>query len=99
MSTQDKAPMRRIVCAALLSQNGHVILGPRHFDERMHKQIEAGAKAGMWPENEFLDSHQGFIDQFGTFFDREDSWLIATQANQILRHPVSNGKLYSEHLY
>jgi hypothetical protein len=42
---------------------------------------------------------QGFIDQHGVFYSREQAWEIAEFRNQIVRELPATGKLYSEHLY
>lgn len=84
---------RRIVCAAVLFSDGTMLVGPRHFDTVMMAQYEKVLKGAEEVE-------QGFIDQWGTFFDRKDSWGIAEKAGQILRRCGGDGEqLYSENLY
>lgn len=84
----------RIVCAAVRNLKGDIIIGIRHFDEEMAKQIKRTSPA------EWIDSEQGFIDQFHDFHSREEAWKIANEANQIIRRcPGDEGKLYSENLY
>lgn len=47
-----------------------------------------------------VGARQGFIDQHGTFYTREDAWRVAVARNQILRDlPCGGGILFSEHLY
>ena len=45
----------------------------------------------------------GFIDQFGTFFNRQQAWKIAEKRDQIIRRVggdiAHGGTLYSENLY
>lgn len=86
---------RRIVCAAVLFEKG-MIVGPRHYDAIMQAQYKAmGLKATE------TDGTQGFIDQFGTFFDRKEAFAIATRQGQI-RHKTGNPdsqELFSEDLY
>ena len=84
---------RRIVCAAILFDDGSMLVGPRHYDSVMHAQLEK--IPGTATEVE-----QGFIDQWGTFFDRKDSRQIAEKAGQILyRCGGDEEELYSENLY
>lgn len=84
---------RRIVCAAVLFSDGSMLVGPRHFDTVMltqHERVRKGA----------VEVEQGFIDQWGTFFDRKDSRQIAEKAGQILYQCGGDEKeLYSENLY
>lgn len=94
--------MRRVVCAAIRASDGGVLLGIRHYSADMHTQINA-----RMDRLKFLHRHdedQGFVDQHGVFMSREEAYLVAETANQIL-HPEHCGegldgkKLYSEGLY
>jgi len=87
----------RIVCAAVMNKDGIIIPSPRHFDETFWKLFE---RMGLKEE----DNHewiQGFIDQFGKFFDREEALIIAKRENQIYRESpnVDTTELFSENLY
>ncbi len=46
-------------------------------------------------------SEQGFIDQFGKFYTRDQAWFIADANGQILpsERDWQTGSLHSEHLY
>ena len=86
---------RRVVCSALLNKDGRIVLGPRHFDETMMKQIKDRPGANSW-----RDADQGFIDQFGVYLTREEAWEIAIAENQVLRRVGGdNPSLFSENLY
>ena len=90
---------KRIVCAAIMNGDGEIITSARHYDPLMHKQIEASKNIEAWTgkRSEII---QGFIDQFGTFYDREDALIIARLANQIIRPSTyETNQLYSENLY
>lgn len=89
----------RIVCAANMLEDGTIIVGARHFDHLMHQQIQNYLKVNGIKNINSSKTIQGFIDQFGTFYDREESYVIAERANQIIRDHDVVGKLYSEHLY
>ena len=86
---------QRVVCAALRKHNNLMIVGPRHFDSFMHKQIAMMA----CPSNSWKTAEQGFIDQYGNFLTREEAWIIAEKAGQIIKQVSSPGTLYSENLY
>ena len=97
LPTRERRGERRIVCSALRHRDsGDLILGPRHFDMTMHKQI-ANYKmlTTIWNRAE-----QGFIDNYGVFCNRKEAFLIAQAANQII-YRVGNDTdtLYSENLY
>ena len=84
---------RRIVCAAVLYDDGSMLVVPRHFDgvmQAQHAKLPAGA----------AEVEQGFIDQWGTFFDRRDSLAIAKRNGQILKRCGGDAEeLFSENLY
>lgn len=91
------------------------LVGPRHWDQVMHTQIRNLVEAAC-PEAkndfkayqayldttyDFANQEQGFIDQYGTFFGRDDSFVIATRQGQIRKksgNPDST-ELFSEDLY
>lgn len=93
----DKAE-QRVVCAANRNRaTGLIICGARHFDQIMHRQMEARP-----PEerDDWRRSEQGFIDQFGTFLTREEAHKICTERGQFFRRFGGDEKeLYSENLY
>lgn len=87
---------RRIVCAA----NRHprmsevMVLGVRHCDDLMWYLIQ------RYVEDEPFDWIQGFVDNKGIFLTREEAWVVARDAGQILEGTrVVEGVLYSENLY
>lgn len=84
---------RRVVCAANLFLCGTIILGARHWDPLMHQQAKAyGLRGG--------NEDQGFIDQWRVFMTREEAWIVAEEAGQIVyRGNWGDGVLYSENLY
>jgi hypothetical protein len=105
----------RIVCAACKHTDGRIVCGPRHFDDTMWKQIlginmddweahHARSRSSEYPPPEvegWGDAEQGFIDQFGAFYTREEAWVIADKSGQILEKERNwcPGSLHSEHLY
>jgi len=104
----------RIVCACNIvigpDNIEYKLVGARHFDMTMHSQLnllielwmkkgyDSGNRERLWTHD--MVNHQGFIDQFGNYHNRQEAWKIATNSNQIFRHiSGSEGCLFSEHLY
>lgn len=90
-----------IVCAAIFF-DGLVIAGARHHDMVMNKVIErlGGHKAVY--EACKTRPIQGFIDQFGRFYTREEAMLVARENDQIIvtdEQMLSVSALHSEDLY
>lgn len=84
----------RIVCAANRYHNGPILIGARHCDQHMYVQAQFHGITMAEPNT------QGFIDQFGNFYNRQEAWKIAKKNNQIIRdHDKCVGMLFSEHLY
>lgn len=86
-----------VVCAAVRTKGGHIILGARHYDTRMRETIKKiietptevtniamhmHGQSSQEPDN-WYTAEQGFIDQWGTFLTRTEAWKIAEAANQI----------------
>ena len=89
----------RIVCAAVQAQDGEVVIGIRHFSPDMKAVINKQYN----PKKFRFHSVQGFVDQYGQFWDRYEAWKIAEKAGQIFRRvggdDSKGGKLCSENLY
>ena len=99
-------PPSRIVCAAMLMDDDHIVLGVRHFSPDMRATLRrlygTGFKLlGVWVIKPYhlRVIEQGFVDQFGTFHDRKAAWTIAQAAGQIREVVSTPGTLYSECLY
>lgn len=95
--------MRKVVCSALRTDEGDLILGPRHFDATMHKQILRLEQARTFKAQRLQPPphyEQGFIDQWGNFMCREEAKQVAEAAGQIrYRCGGDEFKLFSENLY
>lgn len=86
--------MRKVVCAAIRSANGHLILGVRHYDLLMIKTLD-----NTKDPDEFLHrigDDQGFIDNLGQYLTREEAYEVAAAAGQLTPNLRC---LYSEDLY
>jgi len=103
----------RIVCAAnhysfkniINQEDDFLIVGPRHNDLTMLNQLKI-CEVYLNDEGILIeDAHveQGFIDQFGDFYTRQEAWKIAEANGQIYRRvggdDRNGGTLYSENLY
>lgn len=96
-SENFKRAPQRVVAAAIRNHFGDIIVSARHYDNRMHAQVEASTK--QWDITKGPVA-QGFIDQFGMFLTREEAWVIAERNGQIIRRVGGDGvRLYSENLY
>lgn len=99
--------MRRVVCAAIRAADGEVLMGLRHYDWLMHRQIEQRGDGSKFMHR--LDEDQGFVDQHGVFMDRFEAFRVARAAKQpidldqcgtgLLPDGAAHHKLYSEALY
>lgn len=93
---------RRIVCAAIRAADGSVLLGIRHYSPDMHAQIDARRDGEKFKHRH--DEDQGFVDQHGVYLSREEAFVVAAIAVQIVRpkacgEGLDGPKLYSEGLY
>lgn len=88
----------RIVCAAIRADDGSILVGIRHYSSDMISQLMARNDAEKFKNKS--GKAQGFVDQRGNFYTREQAWGVAFRANQIVREVEGCfGKLYSENLY
>lgn len=90
----------RIVCAACRHKD-YIAAGPRHFDNTMFMQVEAYRRAEVLTSAVYSEFEQGFVDQHGQFYNREEAMVIVEQSGQPFdaeRNAVP-GTLYSEGLY
>lgn len=90
----------RIVCAAVQLEDGTIIIGPRHYDPVMREQMK---RMGYDASGRYGEREQGFIDQWGRFWNRKQAWDIAWRQGQIRQRCGSDGAdgmgLFSENLY
>ena len=98
-NTNSHVVGRRVVMAAMRHEDGRVIVSVRHFDALVHEFLDILERGG---ENVKAWGHaeQGFIDNNTTFMSREEAWVVAKAANQIIRRVGGDGRqLFSENLY
>ncbi len=83
-------PPQRVVCAAMLMDDGLIVTGIRHFSPDMRATLARVYGNGFrlfdrWCLKPYhlRVVEQGFVDQFGTFLTREEAWVIADREGQI----------------
>lgn len=80
-----KKPKSFIVCAACEFE-GVIILGARHWDNRMHQQYDMMKNSDQWRQYAAVPSppqfNEGFINQFGEFLNRQDAMIAAREFGQ-----------------
>lgn len=89
-----------MVCAAIRRDDGLIICGARHFDKLMLGVLRDSDQE-LRERHKFNMSDQGFVDQFGRFYTREEAMQVARQNDQI-RWPddmLSETALHSEDMY
>ncbi len=91
----DEEVQNRVVCAAIKIHE-NIILGVRSRDHHMALHIEL-----LEELHKPADEIHGFVDRYGNFLTREEAWVIANAAKQIIKFVSGNelGKLYSANLY
>lgn len=99
---EDQKFQRRIVCAAnrfKLKDGGTLVIpATRHYSKDMGAVIKAVEDKLV---TRFVcDDDQGFVDQYGNYWTREEAMIIATYAGQVrIERGGSEKELYSEDLY
>lgn len=92
-------PPQRVVCAAMLMNDGHIVTGIRHFSpdmretmRRLYPRFWLLRILGFKSKYHLKVKRQGFVDQYGKFLDREHAWRIADASGQILLLPRCYGE-------
>lgn len=95
---------RRIVCAALrFPELDLIIPGARHYSADIHVLMDRLQALGVMPpkKQQAVGDNQGFLDNFGGYWNREDALVIARSAHQLDGKEKCGGEreLFSEDLY
>lgn len=99
----EKFKVKLVIVSAANRYGGIVLCAPRHSGPAMFQNIMAfGGMSFLhkWAGDEVCK--QGFVDQYGTFYDREEAYVIAKRNNQIISNNglgTTPGTLFSEDLY
>jgi len=90
---------RKVVCAAVRSNDGKVLAGTRHYSPDMVATMRLMGKEGERFRAK-ADRNQGFLDNFGNYLSRKEAYIVAVEAGQIKDGDGHRpGKLHSEDLY
>lgn len=88
-----------IKCAAILINGNTILTGLRHHNIFQKAKIDGINRLDM------IRGEQGFIDENGKFYNREDAAKHALECKQVetgkanVRHEFNGKTLYSEDLY
>lgn len=88
--------VQRRIAQAAYNFNGYIVTGTRHSCPIMQMQMIA---IGNDLLDEWCDGDkmvQGFTCQYGLFLTRQEAYVIAKEAGQIIRKDECPGTLYSE---
>lgn len=92
----EETTERRIVAAAIRT---HGITCSMPAPARHHHVIHAMYYAG-WGDESRSEHEQGFLDSAGVFLTREEAYVVAEAAGQIIaRGPHRVGMLFSEDVW
>jgi len=93
----ERADVQRRVAMSACRVNGYILVGVRHFCPIMRMQMEAiGMTGDIFEREHNMDTDQGFVDQWGVWMSRQEAYVVAKEAGQIIREDVTPGTLYSE---
>ncbi len=97
----EKYNVQRRVAGVANRYGGIIVMGVRHYSNMMRVALDALGGNDLllqWCGEENYE--QGFVDQYGTFLDRKEAWILAEAAGQIrFTKNLPTGELYSEHLW
>ena len=97
----DKFKTVRRVAGVANRYGGIIVMGTRHYSNSMNQALDALGGSEVLIQWAGEDNYeQGFVDQYGTFLDRKEAWILAESNNQIVyRDHLPRGTLFSEHLW
>jgi len=75
-----------------------ILCGVRHCDRLMRQAIDM-IDPEVWKYRSISEEVQGFVNSYGTFFDRVEALEIATRMGQIKTKTHPTSELFSEDLY
>lgn len=84
------------IAQAAYDFNGYIVTGTRHSCPIMQLQMYGVGLEVLSEWCEWNDMVQGFTDQYGTFYNREDAYVIAKAAGQLNDRHEWGETLYSE---
>jgi hypothetical protein len=78
---------------------GIVVCGHRHGHVIWTVVCLTGLRTVQFAEDGVGDHEQGFLTNLNRFVNRQEAWIIAENANQIINVSGGKGTLYSEDIY
>lgn len=95
----DKHKVDFVIVSAANRYKDIIVKGPRHYSPLMVAEIEAYGGVELLKKYAGEEYEQGFVDQYGTFYDRTHAKKIAIKRGQ-LRYPQNcpGSHLFSEGL-
>jgi hypothetical protein len=82
----DKHKVDFVIVSAANRYKDIIVMGPRHYSNLMYGHIEAYGGIKLLRKYAGEDYEQGFVDQYGTFYNRVEAKKIALKRGQI-RYP------------
>lgn len=93
----ERYNVTRKIAQAACNYGGYIVTGTRHYCPIMHMQIDAIGRDALL---EYAGGHdnvvQGFTDQYGIFLTRQEAYIIARDAGQLLPRHDYGETLFSE---
>lgn len=102
VTAQKPETAKRVWCAAIRADDGEFVVGMRHYDAGMFEAMAKRVDGGKFHHRSGQD--QGFVDSSWQYLTREEAYVVAKAAGQVLVEGACcdgpNGrKLFSEALY
>lgn len=96
----DKYNVELYIVSAANRYKDIIVMGPRHYSNAMQTAIEAYGGIKLLKAYAGEEYEQGFVDQYGTFYNRKEALELAKLRGQI-RYPDRgpDHELISEMLY
>lgn len=93
----EKYKVERVIVCAANRHKDFIVTGSRHFSVPMLFTMNLLGGDAL---HAYGECEQGFIDQYGMFWNRTDAYnLCVSQGRKLLDEGQSNCELFSEHLY
>lgn len=84
------------IAQAAFNYNGYIVTGTRHACPIMGLQLDIIGDDVLDKWCGHNNMIQGFTDQYGNFYNRQEAYVIAKVAGQIIREDHTPGTLFSE---
>ena len=102
VAAQKPKTAKRVLCAAIRADDGTFVVSMRHYDEGMLDSVAKRPDKGKFYHRGGRD--QGFVDSSWQYLTREEAYIVAMDAGQVLTERACcdgpNGRqLFSEALY